>query len=131
MACLIVSERARAAARSCALELSLSACLPACLFVCVSLSLSRSLAVCCDCDGFGDMRMSYAPDLSSDSSTRCFWSPQLGEMRGMTDDARLHLQDMERKALMKKICLYGTIVVLSILILLVAYREITNHGRLF
>lgn len=49
----------------------------------------------------------------------------------MTDDARLHLQEMERKALMKKICLYATIVLLSILILLVAYREITNGGRLF
>lgn len=52
-------------------------------------------------------------------------------MRGMTDDARLHLQDMERKALTKKICLYAAIVVLSVLILLVAYREITNSGRLF
>lgn len=49
----------------------------------------------------------------------------------MTDDARLHLQEMERKALMKKVCLYATIVLLSILILLVAYREITNSGRLF
>ena len=60
-----------------------------------------------------------------------FLCPQLGEMRVMTDDARLHLQEMERKALMKKICLYATIVLLSILILLVAYREITNGGRLF
>eukprot|EP00903_Cladosiphon_okamuranus_P021085 g19368.t1 len=55
----------------------------------------------------------------------------LGEMRGMTDDARLHLQDLERKALTKKICLYATIVLLSVLILLVVYREITNSGRLF
>lgn len=49
----------------------------------------------------------------------------------MTDDARLHLQEMERKAYSKKMCLYATIVVLSILILLVLYREITNGGRLF
>lgn len=49
----------------------------------------------------------------------------------MTDDARLHLQEMERKAYLKKICLYSTIVVLSVLIVLVAYREITNSGRLF
>eukprot|EP00752_Nemacystus_decipiens_P002011 g1931.t1 len=55
----------------------------------------------------------------------------LGDMREMTDDARLHLHEMERKALMKKICLYTWIVILSVLILLVAYREITNGGRLF
>lgn len=59
------------------------------------------------------------------------WLAQLGEMRGMTDDARLHLQEMERKAYMQKMCLYATIALLSILILLVAYREITNGGRLF
>lgn len=49
----------------------------------------------------------------------------------MTDDARLHLQEMERKAFLQKLCLYATIVILSILILLVMYREITNHGYLF
>ena len=48
----------------------------------------------------------------------------------MTDEARLHLQDMERKAFLKKMCLYATIVILSVLIFLVMYREITNGGRL-
>lgn len=52
-------------------------------------------------------------------------------MRGMTEEARLALKDMERKAVMQKICLYSTIGVLSILILLVAYRELTNGGNLF
>lgn len=49
----------------------------------------------------------------------------------MTDTARLHLQEMQRKAYLKKIFLYTSIVILSILIILVAYREITNSGHLF
>lgn len=49
----------------------------------------------------------------------------------MTEEARLSLREMERKAFMQKICLYSTIAVLSILILLVAYRELTNSGKLF
>lgn len=52
-------------------------------------------------------------------------------MRGMTDEARVALVEMERKAFLQKICLYSTIFVLSLLILLVAYREITNNGKLF
>lgn len=49
----------------------------------------------------------------------------------MTEEARVSLKEMERKAFMQKICLYSTIAVLAILILLVAYREITNDGKLF
>lgn len=49
----------------------------------------------------------------------------------MTDSARLHLKDMQRKAYLQKIFLYSAIAVLSILIILVAYREMTNSGRLF
>ncbi|CAN0436569.1 unnamed protein product, partial [Ectocarpus fasciculatus] len=56
---------------------------------------------------------------------------RLGDMRGMTDEARLHLKEMERKALRQKICLYLTIALLSILICLVIYREVTNGGHLF
>ncbi|CAM9463130.1 unnamed protein product [Scytosiphon promiscuus] len=56
---------------------------------------------------------------------------RLGDMRNMTDEARLHLRDLEQKAFMKKMCLYATIGILSVLILLVAYRELTNNGRLF
>lgn len=58
-------------------------------------------------------------------------SPQFGDMQNMTDNARLALRDMQRKAFLQKICLYSTIGILIILILLVAYREITNHGKLF
>ena len=61
----------------------------------------------------------------------CRLWPQLGDVRGMTDSARLHLKDMQRKAYLKKIFLYSAIAVLSILIILVAYREMTNSGRLF
>ncbi|CAN0036938.1 unnamed protein product [Ascophyllum nodosum] len=56
---------------------------------------------------------------------------RLGEMQGMTDEARWALRELERKTFMQKICLYSTIVILSILIILVAYREITNSGKLF
>lgn len=49
----------------------------------------------------------------------------------MTNDARVALRDMEHKAFMQKICLYSTIAVLSVLIVLVLYRELTNHGKLF
>ena len=49
----------------------------------------------------------------------------------MTDSARLHLKEMQRKAYLQKIFLYAAIAVLSILIILVAYREITNSGRWF
>ncbi|CAN0398771.1 unnamed protein product [Ectocarpus sp. 8 AP-2014] len=56
---------------------------------------------------------------------------RLGDMRGMTDEARVHLKEMEQKALRQKICLYLTIALLSILICLVIYREVTNSGHLF
>ncbi|CAM9415617.1 unnamed protein product [Discosporangium mesarthrocarpum] len=55
----------------------------------------------------------------------------LGEMRDMTDTARLTLKDMERKVWMEMVCLYITIAVLVVLIMLVIYREITNSGKLF
>lgn len=68
----------------------------------------------------------FAVNLASDVART-----QLGEMRNMTNDARIALKDMEHKAFMQKICLYSTIAVLSVLIILVSYREITHHGKLF
>jgi hypothetical protein len=56
---------------------------------------------------------------------------QVESMKDMTNLTHLTLEQMRRKAMSKLLCLYFTIAFLSILIILVLYREITNHGRLF
>ncbi|CAM9257372.1 unnamed protein product [Choristocarpus tenellus] len=56
---------------------------------------------------------------------------RLGEMKDMTDTARSTLKDMENKVLVEMICLYLTIGILVVLIILVVYREVTNSGKLF
>lgn len=55
---------------------------------------------------------------------------QVSEMRGFTHQARRVLAQMARRAACKKATLYGIIAALSLAIVLVLYRELTNHGHL-
>mmetsp|Transcript_10928 Transcript_10928/g.15531 ORF Transcript_10928/g.15531 Transcript_10928/m.15531 type:complete len:109 (+) Transcript_10928:84-410(+) len=55
---------------------------------------------------------------------------KLGSMKNMTSDTKKALDSLHKKTLCQLTFLYSTIFVLVVLICLVAYREITNNGRL-
>ncbi len=52
------------------------------------------------------------------------------DMQGVVAKARKTLSKAERNAIKTLVILYTIIVILVVLIVLVAWREVTNHGKL-
>ena len=55
---------------------------------------------------------------------------KVGEVQDMAVETRSQLKALDRKTCTRLVCLYSTIGLLSLLIIAVAWRELTNRGRL-